>query len=262
MPRAPRIFTTLPRAAISDTGLTALDLRVLAVIALHDGMSAISGKGGGCYAKNLTLAALVRTDPTNFSKSLSRLIRIGYVTREPQLMDKRRFTLRVQYPADDCWRTDQQFPPQYDGETGEIVGEAINPPPEIVGEADSENDRFSKESDRHYISLKEELDSVETEKIHSLKGRHSGFPKTDAPKGGLPRVSLKPHLPTGFEGLASTAQVPAIERAFKAIGSDPQIIERGERDEISALLFTISEAFAGEPTGQQAGRLWGEIAPF
>lgn len=262
MPRGSRIFTTLPCAVISDTGLTALDLRVLAVIALHDGMSAISGKGGGCFAKNQTLAGLVRTDPTNFSKSLSRLIRLGYVTREPQLMDKRRFTLRVQYPSDDSWRTDQQSPPQYDGEAGEIVGEATNLTREIVGEADSENRRFSSESDRHYISLKEELDSVETEELDSLKGRHFGFTKLEPPKGGLPRVSLKLHLPAGFDSLTSTAQVPAIERAFKAIGSDPQLIDRNERDEIAALLWTISEAFAGEPTGQQAGRLWGEIAPY
>lgn len=262
MARPPRIFTTLPCPAIRDTRLTALDLRSMAAIALHDGMSAVSGKGGGCYARNATLAAFVGTDPTNFSKALSRLIRFGYVTREPQLMDKRRFTLRVQYPDKDSWPNDQQTPPQSGDETSEIVGDAANLPPQIVGEAEGESGGFSKENDEHYISLKEELDSVETEELDSLKGRHFDFSKLKPPKGGLPRVSLKPHLPANFDGLTSTAQVPAIERALKAIGCDPQLIDSDEREEITALLWTISEAFAGEPTGHQAGRLWGEIAPY
>jgi hypothetical protein len=143
----PRVFTTLPARAIGDTRPTALDLRCLAVIALHDGMSKVKGSGGGCYARHSTLAVLARTDTSNFSKALSRLIAWGYVAREPQLMDKRKFTLRVIYGDDDSWRVHQQSP-------AEIVGEAGTNAAEIVGEGDAENGGFSKENGEHYISLK------------------------------------------------------------------------------------------------------------
>ena len=101
----PRIFTTAPSRLIADNELTALEMRVLLVVALHDGMSGVKGKGGGCYARHSNLAKLCRTDTTRFSKAVSRLIRLGYLVREPQLMDKRRFTLRVVYDEDDSWRT-------------------------------------------------------------------------------------------------------------------------------------------------------------
>lgn len=258
----PRIFTTLPSRAIGDTELTALDLRCLAVIAKHDGMSAVKGSGGGCYARNTTLAAEVRTDPTNFSKSLTRLLRAGYVTREPQVMDKRRFTLRVQYPAEDSWRMDQLSPPQHDPDTGEIVGEATNRAPEIVGDGEEGNGGFSKGIGPDYISLKEELDFDESKEKNSTKWRHVDFSEKDTRERGLPKVSLRQHLPARFNDLASHAQVPAIERAFKAMGCDPDRIPRSERTEIASLLDAISEAFPDEPTGQQAARLFGEIAMF
>lgn len=194
---------TLPARVIGDTSLTALDLRCLAVIAMHDGMSAVSGKGGGCYARNQTLAALARTDATNFSKSLSRLIRAGYVTREPQLMDKRRFTLRVQYPKDNSWRDDQQSPQSHDPETGEIVGEPANPEPEIVGDGAGENGSFSKENATDYISLNEELHFDESKELHSLKGR------ADAAR-------CSAEWKDEFDRLNDGAKVASFERAYRS----------------------------------------------
>lgn len=257
-----RIFTTLPMRAIGDTDLTALDLRCLAVIALHDGMSAVSGKGAGCFAKNTTLAAEVRTDATNFSKSLSRLIRAGYVSREPQIMDKRRFTLRVQYGGADTWRVDQPSPPQNPHPGAEIVGEPANPQTEIVGDGDNGNGSFSKGNGPDYISLKEELHFDESRELDSDKLRHFDFSELDPRERGLPMVSLRQHLPARFDELASFAQVPAIERAFKAMGGDPERIPTPERIEIASLLDSIALAFPDEPTGQQAARLFGELAPF
>ena len=99
----PREFTTVPARAIADTRLTALDLRALMAIAIHDGMSTVKGAGPGCYAKLSTLAELARTDISNLSKALSRLIKFGYVIREPQQNDKRRNTHRVIYG--DCHRS-------------------------------------------------------------------------------------------------------------------------------------------------------------
>ena len=280
----PRTFTTLPVAMIADTDLTALDLRVAAVIALHDGMSAVKGKGGGCYAKNLTLAGLARTDPTNFSKCLSRLISKGYVTREPQLMDKRRFTLRVQYPEDESWRVDQPSGERVNAETGEIVGEPAKPEPEIVGEADSQNGGFSKETGRHYISLKEELDSVETEKLNSSEEARLGdtsFPPEDdgqcyrvndairqgrdAAKAVAIEWALDAHLPPNLEALPLGAQVSKLDKAFTAIGRNPNALHDQERAKYTHLLTDIFETFMGgdqDATAQQALRLSEDMAVY
>lgn len=296
-----RIFTTLPSGAIADTSLTALDLRALAVIALHDGMSSVSGKGAGCYAKNATLAAEVRTDVTNFSKSLSRLVRAGYVAREPQLMDKRRFTLRVQYRPIESWRNDQQSCPdagEIVGEpannTSEIVGKATNETAEIVGDGESENGGFSSETDRHYISLNEELDSVETEELNSLKGRIQNSEEIDFPDGtqrplsaasfGLSldlkdRVaeapsekkisqseawqkaqSLRGILTDRFKQQSWAAQLVQFERAFAKIGRDPELLSDEERQEWADWLHSITDEVAGTSEGHQAERLHEEIA--
>lgn len=241
-----RFFMTLPARVIGDTSLTALDLRCLAVIAMHDGMSAVSGKGGGCYARNQTLAALARTDATNFSKCLSRLIRAGYVTREPQLMDKRRFTLRVQYPRDNSWRTDQQSPQPHDPETGEIVGDPAKVAPEIVGDGEGGNGGFSRETEADYISLNEELHSVETGELHSLKGR-------TVPARGLAEWKEE------FDRLPNDgARLAALERAWR---HNPEWIEP-DRAFWSKTLFDYQEIYAGEndALAQQAGRLSEELA--
>ena len=56
-----RIFSTVPTKALFNPKITALEWRVLGLIALHDGMTLVKqaqGKplGAGCTASNLTLA--------------------------------------------------------------------------------------------------------------------------------------------------------------------------------------------------------------
>lgn len=254
--KTPRIFTTLPSAVIGDTSLTALDIRCLAVISLHDGMSGVKRSGGGCYARNDTLAKLARTDATNFSKSLTKLIRAGYVAREPQVMDKRRSTLRVLYPEDNSWRDDQVSPP-------EIVGEDADPNPEVVGDGYSENGSFSRQTEEHYISLNEEIDFVETRKGNSTKWPLSGnssLPWQRNPaKAGLGRVSLKAQMSPKFDSMDSAAQVGQIQRAFATMGYDASQMSRQERDEIASLLYNIHDCYADQPFGQQAHRLYEAI---
>lgn len=176
---AERIFYCGPRRAIGDGRLSALDHRVLAVVALHDGMSLTKGKGAGCYATYRTLSAEVGCDYTNFSKSIARLLRWSYLVREPQVMDKRKFTLRVVYSGADSWQNDQQSCDRIVGETtnepSEIVGQHANCTAEIVGHEKSERRRNQPKTALHYISLKEELDSVETGKIDSAKQRCARF---------------------------------------------------------------------------------------
>lgn len=255
MARSPRTFTTLPAAVIADTRLTALDIRCLAVIALHDGMSGPKGSGGGCFAKNATLAALARTDVTNFSKSLARLVRLGYVSRDPQVMDKRRFTLRVQYPADDSWRTDQQSDGEEVGETTneqpEIVGEEANHPAEIVGDGEGENGGFSSETGRDYIPLNGEIDFDESNKLNS----HNGRVVADArrPAGIICQIA------DGFKDLPVGAQVAKVEAAFAALDRDPSAIPPHERKLVTDWLLGTYDDFPDEPFGKQAARIYQEI---
>ena len=160
-PKKVRAFYCPPTEALHDTSLTALDHRILGVICLHDGMSRMKGNGAGCYASYKTLAAIIGTDITNFSKGISKLLGAGYISREPQKLDKRRFTLRVEYRAN--------IVGEMTNNPTEIVGEANNQTAKVVGEVDFETRSNPDNSDAYYISLKEELDSVETGEIDSVE---------------------------------------------------------------------------------------------
>lgn len=179
MANAKRTFFCGPRRAIADARLSALDHRVLAAVALHDGMSLEKRKGGGCYATYRTLSAEVGCDYTNFSKAISRLLRWSYLVREPQLLDKRKFTLRVVYSGRDSWQNDQQSTGEIVGDmtndNAEIVGLEANETPEIVGRKNSETRRKLPKTASHYTSLREELDFVETSEIDSAKLRAPHF---------------------------------------------------------------------------------------
>lgn len=174
-----RTFGCLPRRMFCDPAPSALDIRFCGAIALHDGMSLVKGKGGGCFASMKTLSEEVGCDYTSGSRSLSRLLRWGYVVREPQIYDKRKFTLRVVYDGADSLQNGQQSAPQEVGEFAnddpEIVDEPANYPAEIVGRDFSETRRNLPETAEHYISLNEEIDFVETSEINSAKRRDFDF---------------------------------------------------------------------------------------
>jgi hypothetical protein len=255
MAKKPRPFCALPANAMADTSLTALDMRCLAVIAWHDGMSGASGKGGGCFARNDNMAAIINTDPTNFSKCLTKLIRLGYVTREPQIMDKRRFTLRVQYPTDNSWRDDQQSNPLNVGEMtnngSDIVGEQANHPRNVVGDGAHGNGSFSKENAPDYISLNEELHFDESSERNSAKRRDVAVARR--PDGIICQ------LPSNINDLPMGARVSKVEAAFDALDRDPFAMSDVERRKITDWLFKCSEDYADEPFGQQAQRLLVEM---
>lgn len=284
----PRQFTTLPVRAIADARLTALELRCLGVIALHDGMSTVKGSGPGCYAKSMTLAALARTDITRFSRSVSRLIKLGYLLKEAQEQDRRRFTLRIIYGDDNSWRVGQLSP---EGETGEIVDELVNESPEMVDEAanyqaeivdrdDSGNGSFPPVSGPHYISLNEELDFVETKELNSVETaqredftQRGGEGKTSGnvvcitaarDRSGCPgdevdeAQRLKPSWPK-LPAVSIDGALIQFERAFAAIGRNPYHMEAGERERYRKWLYAMNDCYAGTPTGHHALRLHDEI---
>ena len=277
-----RDFTTAPVSVLDDTRLSALDIRSLMVIALHDGMSLKKGSGAGCYATYRTLSAKVGTDITNFSKAVSRLCKLGYVLKERQQNDARRFTLRVVYGA----------PQTAEGE--EIVGETTNHPAEelgeptnnnseIVGEGDLETHGNPPKTDPHYISLKEEidfdesseLDSVKTARIADRDTRHNDVSfsvnelvaeifdkkkdRADARLGRGHGASIKALMPPSWFELSPEAQLSHFERAYEKLDRDPEAINPSELAEMSSWLFAVQDNFAGEPTGYRAERILAEI---
>lgn len=172
----PRLFTTVPVNALLDPELTLLDLRVIAWVAWHDGMSLVKGKGAGCYASNRTIAALVGCDYTSLSRSLSKLAKQGHIVSERSADDRRLKVLRVCYPEPDSW-PERKLP------AAEIVGEPDNDPPEIVGEQAGKNRQIVGEgnfetrrnlpkTDTQYIPLNGGIDPVETEELNSSEEAH------------------------------------------------------------------------------------------
>ena len=256
------------------------------VISLHDGMSGVRGQGGGCYARSATLAELARTDISNFSKAVSRLLALGYISRERQQSDTRRFTLRVIFTAEDSWPVDQQSIPTVAAEPSETVGELTNNPPEtdgestnkIVGEASAENGGKPSKTAPHYILRSRELDFEESKELDSAKLRDarcasrpqdripsngaSSLLKKDPAEAGLGRtepVSIAALLPQGYREMESQALLSCFERVFKEIGRDPSIIEPNERAEFEGLIFAIADVHCGKPVGRRAQRLLDEM---
>jgi len=280
--KKPRTFTTMPANAMADTRLSALQLRVLMAIAIHDGRSLALGKGAGCFARSSLMAAMVRTDITNFSKAVNVLMKLGYVVQERQLKDRRRFTLRVVEPVDDSWRDDQLSPAQELGESTndqrEMVGEPAKFPAEIVGDDDHENGSISKEAAAQKTSQREEIDFDESNELNSPKGRISpegekrhddfsdqiseifGLEKNGAEAPAI-RVSISREL--GVTGRAFTcksadAQLSIFERAFDRIGRDASRLHPEERRLWGNWLLETSGAFYGEAAGHRADRILDE----
>lgn len=91
-------FVALPGRVLADDDLTALDFRVLGVVAAHDRM----GRNGQCcWAGQKKLAGLANCDPTRLSASLSKLVSKGYLEALRDENDKRRKGFRVIYIAAD-----------------------------------------------------------------------------------------------------------------------------------------------------------------
>ncbi len=266
-----RLFATVATRALFMPDLTALDWRVLGLIGLHDGMTllkASQGKpmGAGCTASNLTLAREAQCSYAALCRSITKLERLDLIEKQDRRGGKGLTAIRVRYDTpDNVPHGDVQYDepatldaPQYDeqvtsngGQYDQMAQSDALPPAE-----------FLAEQAHHYSSRREELDVAEAKELNSPKVRHFDFSEKDTRERGLPTTSLRPHLPAHFNNLPSHAQVPLIERAYKAIGGDPDRIPPPERAEIASLLDAISEAFPDEATGQQAARLFGEIAQY
>ena len=91
-------FAPLPARALADETLAALDLRVLAALAVHDRFGA---NGIGCYASHPRLAGLVKCHLKSLSRSLRTLAEGGYIEAIPFVLNKRQRVYKVLYTAAD-----------------------------------------------------------------------------------------------------------------------------------------------------------------
>jgi len=286
-----RIFSTIPANAIGDRTLTGLDLRCLAAISLHDGMSLIKKTGAGCYAALSTLARKAGTDVTNFSKSLSKLIKRGYVVKEPQLHDRRRSTLRVVFPkkgGKGPVREDGPSPSSpkgpCDGGDGSTSAEQAS---QIVGDGQAENVGIPGRTGTQYISLNEEIDSEETgkeistnEELNSeepgketrLKARieNNALPSKEDEATGSDedewRPRLTPQLATWihprFKDLNHGAQIIKIEKAIRPTLNGERELPGWAVEQILSFLDFLHCLYPHGKKGMQALRLSEELSDY
>lgn len=88
-------FGPIPNRVARDRRLTALELRILHVVAAHDRMNA---NGQGCWAGIARIAAIVDCAPTSARRSICALVNYGYLERGSERAHRgRRQTYRVIY---------------------------------------------------------------------------------------------------------------------------------------------------------------------
>ncbi len=161
----------LPLAAIYDTRLAGLDIRVLACIAFHDRMSLATDKGQGCWASHGTLAAEIGCNYINLGKSIKKLGDLGYLVRtKPTFGDRRGHVYRV--PASLYAKAESESFGKRGKEVDptasrEIVGQEANPPGEVVCHDPPNSDANSNTSPEQYISLSDVRYSAEAEEGYS-----------------------------------------------------------------------------------------------
>lgn len=169
-------FAAVPLRAISDALLTDRDFRILAVVASHDRMSRVRGKGQGAWASHRTMAAEVGGDGADyarFSVAMNKLVKLGYLERGPLAGDARRHAYRIIYTSED--RLQQRKQSTGDGASFSAIDSAVGRlpvngrPSEIVCRGCGLSHRDDGETEPQYISQSEETDSAEAGKKDSAK---------------------------------------------------------------------------------------------
>lgn len=274
----PRIFTTLPVAVIGDDRLHAVDIRVLAVITLHDGMSKSRGAGAGCYARHATLAAQVGIDTARFSKSLRRLREFGYVQVEEKSSDRRFKTMRVPYPKDGSRPIAPEIVATSDNQLVDMVD---NEGAEIVVKCESEKPANPGLPETTIYSVKQRIDSVETGRINSVETAHRGdagcneqdvsrlvqatigsighrVNRKELPTSG---ISIWLLVPRNFDNLSVDAQLSKLETGLKEIDWNISRLTDDHSEWVREFLGDLAdEYFGGEgTTGHRAERMLSRI---
>lgn len=122
-------FTTLPVRSLADDRLSAMDLRTLGAIALHDRRSLARHGGAGCWASNPTLAGHLGCSERSLLRSVSRLLAWGYLVREEAAPGKSGRVLRIIEGGDEIVTPDELVTPHSPDEivTPPLTNSSSNP---------------------------------------------------------------------------------------------------------------------------------------
>jgi len=257
-------FAAIPLRAIGDSNLTDGDIRVLASIAAFDRLSHSTGKGQGAWASHRLMSGWIKRNYSNFSATVNKLIKAGYLVREPRETDKRQHPYRVVYTDDDrIPNADDFVSPEANNpldnvcpeandqreivcpETGEVQNVVCPDPQSTIGNSDENFPEYIPQSGERY--------SVETGKRNSAKRRIVA----DAGRSG---TSFRRQLPANLFKLPPPAAIAIIERAFASVDRQVDEIPVELQRPLTRWLFEKADELSDEPSGQQAMRLCEEIA--
>lgn len=260
MPKEPkglekRVFSTVPTKALFNAKITALEWRVLGLIALHDGMTLYKhaqGKplGAGCVASNLTLAREAQCSYAALVRAVKSLELHGLIERHDRRGGKTEAAMRVRYEVPDNIPDGSE---QYD-ET--VTLNMTDPSHQYDGNDDSGARRPAENCDEqpsHYSPLRGELNSAEAEELNSPKVRVVA----DAGRSG---TRFHRQLPANLFKLPAPAAIAIIERAFASVDRRVDEIPVELQRPLTRWLFEKADELGNEPSGQQAMRLCEEIS--
>lgn len=245
------LFAAIPLRAIGDRELTDGDIRVLASIAAFDRLSHSKGKGQGAWASHRLMSGWIDRNYSNFSATVNKLIKAGYLVREPRETDKRQHTYRIVYTDDDRLPKAEDFVCPETNDLREIVCPETGEVQKVVCPDPQSSHGNHEETCPEYIPQSGERYSVETGERNSAKRRIVADARRPA--------GIICQLPPGFNSLPMGARVSKVEAAFDALDRDPSAIPDDERMKITTWLMNVWDDYPDDPFGQQAQRLLGEI---
>ncbi len=250
---AKALFAAIPLRAIGDRELTDGDIRVLASIAAFDRLSHSKGKGQGAWASHRLMSGWIDRNYSNFSATVNKLIKAGYLVREPRETDKRQHTYRIVYTDDDRLPKSEDFVRPEANDFREIVCPETGEVQKVVCPDLQSTDGNFDENSPEYIPQSGERYSVETGERNSAKRRDVAVARQSG-------NDFRDHLPSSFGSLTLPAKLSHLERAWKAIDRDPARMTDADFDQVTGWLQTLADVDDDENVRQQAARLYEEMA--
>lgn len=251
-PKPKRFFGGVPGRALRDRRLTAQDVRNLGVIASHDQMSIDNANGQGAWASLKTMADEALAEYTRFTKSVQKLLALGYLERDRLKKDRRRWTYRVIYidadklPSKKVVGPTANYLPEHQGDGGrEIVDRTANHSPK--------GSWLHSQRIRHSVETVEDirLKPRDLDPLRQARDEQSA-PLSSTIAGGQPQgaqcLAEQPFTNVG-------AWLAQVERAMKA--GQPL-----DYDSVYAQLDEISDNHLPSKLGMQAMRLMQELAEY
>jgi hypothetical protein len=243
-----QVFAPMPARACADSTLSGLQMRVLAVIALHD---RLGRNGQGCWASQRTLASMIGCDYTRLSDAITRLKASGYIKVGRNKNDRRMQTFSVIYCEQDALLIGK---PSRDKALPNGKPSPADSLPDSLPPSDTFHSGINKIGsliDRKEIPRSGERNSVETACPVGHGGeseRNSGEPARASHAVGLQSES-KPEKPYN-----AGATLAVFERSLRR--GSKEYLTREVADELAVL---AEDYGTGDPV---AGRAWRLLSDF